>query len=181
MPKKRLTAVAGVLACAATLGAILLAPGPASAEAGHLGFACNGAGTLNIQDGATPLWTVDGSGSCLDLALPPNSESRTVVYHGTGTSDPFTCVSGLNPSLITTNLVLHVTVTYTGASSGNVVTQNQTWSGPITLNRLVTPTLITSPGIGGSVTFHRIFLNCGNDGIKPTATYLWATIGDSPS
>jgi hypothetical protein len=181
MPRKRLTAMFGVLACAVALGAVLAAPGPASAEDGHLGFVCNGAGTLNIQDGATPAWTVDGSGRCLDVALSPASEARTVTFHGVGTSAPFTCVSGLNPSLISTNVVIPVTVTYTGVASGNVVTQNQTWSGPITLNRLVTPTLIVSPGIGASITFHRIFLQCGNDGIKPSATYDWASLFDSPS
>src|SRR5690348_1361428 len=179
MPRKRLTVLAGVLASAAVFGVVLLAPGPASAEDGHLGFVCNGAGTLRIDDGLAPLWTVDGSGRCDDLALSSNSEPRTIQFHGTGTSDPFTCTPGLNPSIITTNLVLHVTVTYTGVASGTVVTQNQTWSGPITLNRLVTPTLITSPGIGGSVTFHRIFLACGNDGLKPSASYDWLTLGDS--
>jgi hypothetical protein len=179
MRRTRFTAMFGVLACAVTLGVVAAAPGTASAA--HLGFLCNGAGQLHIQDGATPLWTVSGSGRCEDLALITPSEPRNVTYTGTGTSDPFTCTSGLNPTLITTNLVLHVTVTYTGVSTGNVVQQQQTWSGPITLNRLVTPTLITSPGIGGSITFHRIFLNCGNDGTSPDATYDWASIGDSPS
>jgi hypothetical protein len=179
MRKKRLTAMLGVLASAVTLGVLVAAPG--SASAAHLGFLCNGAGQLQIQDGATPVWSVSGSGRCDDLALITPSEPRNVTYSGTGTSDAFTCTPGLNPSLITTNLVLHVTVTYTGVSTGRVVTQNQTWSGPITLNRLATPTLITSPGIGGSITLHRIFLNCGNDGTKPDATYDWASIGDSPS
>jgi hypothetical protein len=181
MSRKRLTAMFAVLCCSVALGVVLAAPGPAAGESGHLGFVCNGAGTLNIQDGATPVWTVDGSGRCLDLALSPESEARTIQFHGTGTSDPFTCTSGLNPSLITTNLNLFVDVTYTGVATGNVVTQHQHWFGPITLNRLVTPTLIVSPGIGAEITFHRIFLNCGNDGTKPGATYDWATLGDSPS
>jgi hypothetical protein len=179
MARKRLTAMAGVLACAVALGVVLSAPGPAAAQ--HLGFVCNGAGTLNIQDGATPLWTVDGRGRCDDPAVPPNSEPRTVVFRGTGTSDGFTCTPGLNPTLISTNLVLRVTVTYTGVSSGRVVTQQQTWSGPITLNRLVTPTLIVEPGIGASITFHRIFLQCGNNGRTPAATYDWVSLFDTPS
>ncbi|MFL5906692.1 MAG: hypothetical protein ACJ75Z_03745 [Solirubrobacterales bacterium] len=177
MSRKRLTAMFGVLACAVTLGVVLAAPGPASAQ--HLGFLCNGAGTLKIEDGATPVWTVDGSGRCFDIAYP--SEVRTVKFHGVGTSDPFTCVSGLNPTLISTGVVIPVTVTYTGAASGNVVTQEQTWIGPITLNRLVSPFLITENGIGADITFHRIYLQCGNNGTKPAATYDWVTLGDSPS
>jgi hypothetical protein len=179
MSKKRLTGMLGVLACAVTLGVVLAAPGPASAA--HLGFTCDGAGTLNIQDGATPVWTVDGSGRCTDLALINPSEPRTVTFHGVGTSAPFTCTPGLNPTLISTGVVIPVTVTYTGVTSGRVVTQQQTWSGPITLNRLVSPMLIVKPGIGASITFHRIFLACGNDGGTPRATYDWVTVGDSPS
>jgi hypothetical protein len=179
MRKKRFTAMFGVLACAVALGVVVAAPGPASAQ--HLGFVCNGAGTLNIQDGPTPVWTVDGSGRCLDLALPPASEARTVKFHGVGTSSPFTCVSGLNPTLISTGVVIPVTVTYTKVATGTTVTQQQTWVGPITLNRLVSPFLITENGIGADITFHRIFLQCGNDGVKPSATYDWVTVGDSPS
>ncbi len=179
MRKKRFTAMVGVLASAVTLGVLVAAPGSASAS--HLGFICNGAGQLHVQDGATPLWTVSGSGRCDDLALLTPSEPRSVTFAGSGTSAPFTCQSGLNPSLITTNLVLHVTVTYTGVTTGRVVTQQQTWSGPITLNRFVTPTLIVQPGIGASITFHRIFLNCGNDGTKPDATFDWASLFDQPS
>src|SRR6476620_6617886 len=137
MRRKRLTAMFGVLACAVTLGVIVAAPGTASAEAGHLGFVCNGAGTLNIQDGATPVWTINGSGRCLDVVLPgPSQEARTVTFHGVGTSAPFTCTPGLNPSLISTNVVIPVTVTYTGVVTGNVVVQHQTWTSLIlTLNR----------------------------------------------
>jgi len=180
MRRKRITAMFGVLACAVTLGVVIAAPGTASGEAGHLSFVCSGAGTLDIQDGATPVWTVDGSGSCFDIALPAG-EPRTIQFHGTGTSDPFTCTPGLNPSLITTNLNLFVDVTYTGVTTGNVVVQNQHWFGPITLNRLATPTLVVEPGIGASITFHRIFLACGNDDGHPKANYEWATVGDSPS
>jgi hypothetical protein len=182
MPRKRITAMFGVLACAVTLGVVIAAPGSASGAPGHLGFACDGGGTLNIQDGATPVWTIDGSGTCLDLALPPNSETRNVKFHGVGTSAPFTCTPGLNPSLISTNVVIPVTLTYTGVASGHVVTQQQTWTSLIlTLNRLATPLIETDNGIGASVTFHRIFLACGNDGTKPAATYLWASLGDSPN
>ena len=181
MATKRLAALAGVVACTAALGAIILAPSSAGAEDGHLGFVCNGGGTLRINDGATPVWTVDGSGRCLDLALSAASEVRDVQFHGVGTSNPFTCVSGLNPTLISTGVLIPVTVTYTGEASGRVVVQNQVWSGPITLNRLVTPMLIVQPGIGADITFHRIFLQCGNDGTKPAATYDWVTVGDSPS
>jgi hypothetical protein len=180
MRRKRLTAMFGVLACAVTLGVVVAAPGPASAEAGHLSFICDGAGTLDIQDGATPVWTVDGSGRCLDVAFPAG-EPRTVQFHGVGTSAPFTCMPGLNPSIVTTGLIIPVTATFTGVTSGNVVVQQQTWSGPITLNRLVTPTLIVKPGIGASITFHRIFLACGNDDGHPRASFDWASIGDSPS
>jgi hypothetical protein len=183
MRKKRLTAMFGVLACAVTLGVVIAAPGSASGASGHLGFLCNGAGTLNIQDGATPVWTVDGSGRCIDLSLPnPSPEAKTVQFHGVGTSAPFTCTSGLNPSLISTNVVIPVTLTYTGVVTGNVVVQQQTWTSLIlTLNRLATPLIETDNGLGASITLHRILLNCGNDGTKPSATYDWASIGDSPS
>jgi len=166
-----------VLAAAGASAAALMAFGAASASASTLA-GCNGSGTLYTPTPSSPSWVVSGSGSCpvqVNLAAPFAAHETTVVrFAGTGTSDSLGLCSG---TLLVNNLKLNVDVTLTGTVTGSTVVQHQVWSAPITTFPLVTEFLISSssgpPVMGAGIAISHIYLQCGNDGNKPSAQFLW--------
>jgi hypothetical protein len=147
---------------------------------------CTGSGRVFVDRVSSTTtqtaWRVNGSGSCplqVNLSSPFNPpEPTTVEFAGAGTSDTL----GLcDKTLLVRNLNLLVRVTFTGVVSGTVVTQTERWYAPLTTFPLVTPFLISGvngnpPTLGAGLAFSRIFLGCGNDGLKPSADFAWAEL-----
>jgi hypothetical protein len=166
-----------VLAAAGASAAALMAFGAGSAPASTLA-GCNGGGTLYMPTASSPSWVVSGSGSCpiqVNLAAPFAAHETTVVsFSGAGTSDTLGLCSG---TLLVSNLKLNVDVTLTGTVTGSTVVQHQVWSAPVTTFPLVTEYLISSSSgpsvLGAGLAFSHIYLQCGNDGNKPSAQFLW--------
>jgi hypothetical protein len=168
------------------MSAIVLAGvGVSSAGAAPL-TGCTGSGRVLVDRVSSTTtqtaWRVDGSGSCpIQVSLPSlfnPVEPTTVAFAGAGTSDTL----GLcDRTLLVRNLSLLVTVTFTGVSSGKVVTETEHWSAPVTTFPFVTPFLISGvdgnpPTLGAGLAFSRIFLGCGNDGLQPSANFAWAQL-----
>jgi len=166
-----------VLGAAAASAAALSAFGAVSASASTLA-GCNGSGTLYTPTPSSPSWAVSGGGSCplqVNLAAPlAGHEATTVRFAGTGTSDSLGLCSG---TLLVSNLKLNVDVTITGQVTGNTIVQHQIWSAAVTTFPLATEFLISSssgpPVMGAGIAISHIYLQCGNDGNKPSAQFLW--------
>jgi hypothetical protein len=169
--------IARLLAAAGASTAALLAFGAAAAPASTLA-GCSGSGTLYLPTPSSPTWGVTGGGSCplqTNVTAPIVAhESTTVHFSGAGTSDSLGLCSG---TLLVTNLKLNVDVTVTGEVTGNTVVQHQIWSAAVTTFPLATEFLISSssgpPVMGAGIAISHIYLNCGNDGNKPSAQFLW--------
>jgi hypothetical protein len=165
------------LLAAGASAAALMAVGAASAPAATLA-GCSGSGTLYTPTASSPTWQVGGSGSCplqTSLTAPLVAhETSTVRFAGSGTSDSLGLCSG---TLLVSNLKLNVDVTITGTVTGTSLTQHQIWSAPVTTFPLATEFLISSssgpPVMGAGLAISHIYLQCGNDGNKPSAQFLW--------
>ena len=169
--------IARVLTAVAASTAALLAVGPAAAPASTLA-GCSGAGTLYLPTSSDPSWAVGGSGSCplqTSVTAPIVAhETTTVRFSGTGSSDSLGLCSG---TLLVTNLKLNVDVAVTGQVSGNTIVQHQVWSAAATTFPFATEFLISSssgpPVMGAGIAISHVYLQCGNDGNKPSAQFLW--------
>jgi hypothetical protein len=161
------------LAAGATLALAAMAGAPVASAKMEI---CTGAGKLTAQSAAGPLgsahWQVSGNGQC---ASP--REPQTVTFGGKGTSDSLgLCTPG---HLIVQRLSLGVRLTLTAVTSGRVTSEFERWTSPITLFPLATPFLVESnSGLlrGAGVVVHHIHLMCGDDGSKPSATFLWTAL-----
>jgi hypothetical protein len=168
----RLGVVAGI-----ALAAMFSVLTPASAGASTSGIAvCNGSGKIivNPATGGGFAWTLNAAGSCpalVDFTLGQGFETQTVSLVGSGTSST---LGFCDKSLLVQNLVLNVTVTFTGTITGKTLVQHQVWSLPLTLYPLVTPVLISGDAAGASVLASHVFLDCSNTGIKPALNVAWA-------
>jgi hypothetical protein len=158
------------LGVVALLGALSVG-GTGSAHA-QSALVCDGAGRLTAQNGTPATWQVSGQGRCLQPGF--GSQPRTLSFNGSGTSDSLgLCTPG---RLAVNNLELDVTVSITRAGTGAPVVKQETWTAPVTTFPLATPFLITNgagdpSGVG--LTLHRIFLQCGDNGRKPSAVFEW--------
>jgi hypothetical protein len=166
-----------MLAAAGASAAALLAVGAAAAPASTLA-GCSGSGTIYLPSTGDPSWAVSGGGSC-PLQTSPTApivahEPTTVRFSGSGTSDTLGLCSG---TLLVTNLKLGVDVAITGTVTGTTVVQHQIWSAAVTTFPLVTEFLISSssgpPVMGAGLAISHVYLQCGNDGNKPSAQFLW--------
>lgn len=166
-----------VLAAVGASAAALMALGAGSAPAATLA-GCSGAGTLYLPTASDPSWGVGGGGSCplqTSVTAPIVAhEPTTVRFAGAGTSDTLGLCSG---TLLVTNLKLNVDVAVTGAITGTTIVQHQVWSAAVTTFPLATEFLISSssgpPVMGAGIAISHIYLQCGNDGNKPSAQFLW--------
>jgi hypothetical protein len=166
-----------VLAATGVSVGALLATAGATAGAAQLN-GCSGSGTVLVPAPGHPGWNVSGSGSCPVQTTPTAPftarEPTTVRFVGSGTSDSLGLCSG---TLLVTNLKLNVDVTVTGEVTGNTVVQHQIWSAAVTTFPLATEFLISSssgpPVMGAGIAISHIYLNCGNNGNKPSAQFLW--------
>jgi hypothetical protein len=166
-----------VLAALSTLGLTAWGAAPAvdTGSAVPLLHTCDGTGTVVFGSGTPTLWTVDGSGVCYNSALPPQPVG-TVTLHGGGTSS--TLGPCTNSAIVVENLDLTVTVTYTDTVTGASASEVQTWSAPISTFPLITPFVLTTAdnGFGAGVVITHIFLQCGNAGEQPSASFTWEQI-----
>lgn len=131
--------------------------------------ACNGAGQIYFAqnpDGSADL-TAAGGGAC---TLVVGSRLKIVNLVGTGHADSIGLCSG---SPVVRNLVMDVTVTATDPFTNTSEVEHYTWSAPVSTFPLATPVIITGDNIGASLTLSHIFLNCGQDGRRPTANFNW--------
>ena len=158
------------LGVVALLGALFIG-GTGSSHA-QSALVCDGAGRLTAQNGTPATWQVSGQGRCLELGF--GSQPRMLNFEGSGTSDSLgLCTPG---RLVVSNLELDVTVSITRAGTGRPEIEQETWTAPVTTFPLATPFLVANgagapSGVG--LTLHRIFLQCGDNGRKPSAVFEW--------
>ena len=153
---------------------LALVPAPSSLAAGLNIHACDGSGSLNVGSTAPYTWQIQGTGTCYAPGVLPARPPLAVTFTGSGTSSSLGLCSS---TLLVTNLVLNVTVTFTNTATGEQTVVQEVWYAPITTFPLATPFIVstTPSGFAGlGVTFTRIFLSCGNSGNEPSATFLWA-------
>lgn len=171
-----------VLAAVVSLGVTLVGAGPVAnaASTAPLLHTCDGTGTVSFGSGTPTVWTVNGSGVCYNSAIPPQAVG-TVTLTGGGTSS--TLGPCTNTLIIVENLNLTVTVTYTDSVTGTSASEVQTWFAPISTFPLITPFILTTAnnGFGVGVVISHIFLQCGNMGNQPSASFTWEQVDDGPA
>jgi hypothetical protein len=167
----RISMVMGV--CLATMFSASIPAGAAGAANGVA--VCTGSGALYASgSGGNFSWSLSGSGSCPAITpftiITNAQETQNVTLSGSGSSSSL----GLCSGLVVTNLVINVTVTFTGTVHGKVLVQHQVWSLPVTIYPVVTPVLISGEAVGASAMISHIFLSCTNTGIAPSLQVVWA-------
>jgi len=164
-----------LLIAAAATGAVLAGTAGAAPPAEATGAQmCQGNGSLFINGAVDSgfTWQLQGGGSCSQDAQFPPSPTVVAQFSGGGTSSTLGLCSS---SLDVTNLQLNVTVTYTDFTNNRTWSEQQTWSAAASTFPLDTPFTVTTSGgaMGAGVMFSHIFLQCGNDGGKPSANFNW--------
>jgi hypothetical protein len=94
-----------------------------------------------------------------------NAPPQVVTLNGTGTSDTLGLCSGT------------LLVTYADVTGGNVVTDHESWSAPVTTFPLVTPYFVSGDRTGVGILLHHLLLSCGNSGNNPDLSFDWVEQG----
>ena len=157
----------GLLALVFVSGMVVVPSTVAGAD--PIPIVCDAFNNPGVEVAVNPItgiasWTVRGSGVCSG-GFPANP---SVDFSGTGTSTGAGLCSG---DAAAQDLNLKVTAVFTFPE--RTVTQQQTWSLPLTTYPGAVEFRISGPASGVGTAFTRIFLKCPGSG-NDTARFFWA-------